>query len=181
VPFSCPSTLTPLPLPYRCAEEIAELQPDARRGPRDDLWAARDTMFTRRRARRAGYTCTHAGTCRAGGRPPDRVARTEEWSRGLLLALYFGVSELSACARRWSDDRAGIYGSPRVCVCDGLCMVAVQFKSRARCFWRIRIYGLTLISLSHSSVLVGGVRSEATAQLRPIGWYRPSVGVPGLR
>jgi hypothetical protein len=68
-----------------------------------------------------------------------------------------------------------------VCVCDGLCMVAVQFKSRARCFWRIRIYGLTLISLSHSSVLVGGVRSEATAQLRPIGWYRPSVGVPGLR
>jgi hypothetical protein len=44
------------------------------------------------------------------------VARTEEWSRGLLLALYFGVSELSACARRWSDDRAGIYGSLRVCV-----------------------------------------------------------------
>ena len=24
-------------LPYRCAEEISKLQPDARRGPRDDL------------------------------------------------------------------------------------------------------------------------------------------------
>jgi hypothetical protein len=108
VPFSCSSTLTSLLCnPYRCAEEIAELQPDARRGPRDDLFEQREAIAasSKTRANAQGGRRVHrlyvqACMPRGGGAVVPPIAWQGLRSEAVDSCLHcIRVSELPSCVR----------------------------------------------------------------------------------